>query len=169
MIIKIMGSCLIIFACGAYGFIFASKYSNDVKCLQNLLTVLRTVECELEYRMTPLPDLCFIASESVPGSLSHLFKQLGNELNEQISPDVERCMHKALTTISLPERTCQMLEKMGKSLGKFDINGQLKGIRALYEEVQQKLKTLTTNQDVRLRSYRTLGMCAGIVIVILLI
>lgn len=169
MTFKIIGSSMIIMACGAYGFTLASKYTHEHKMLHILLDILQTMECELQYRMTPLPDLCELISRSFEGGLSQVFRALANELNAQISPNVELCMNKVLNNISLPKQTKCALESLGRSLGKYDIDGQMKGIHTLYGEVQQAYKTLMTNRDQRLRSYRTLGLCIGIVIAIILL
>ena len=119
--------------------------------------------------MTPLPDLCLIAADSVNGIMREVFTALSLELNQQISPNVSLCMHNVLSTHSTPMQANILLEKLGKNLGRFDYNGQLKGITAIYHEANNKLTSLVNNQEARIRSYRTFGLCAGLAIVILLI
>jgi stage III sporulation protein AB len=62
-----------------------------------------------------------------------------------------------------------MLRLLGKSLGKFDLSGQLAGIDLVREGCKENLDRISKDRQERLRSYRTLGICAGIAIAILLI
>ena len=169
MTYRLFGVFLVVLGCGTWGCILASKYRQECKTLEQLLHLLQIMESELQYHMTPLPDLCLIAADSVNGIMHDIFTALSQELNQQISPNVSLCMRRVLSTRSAPIYTNILLEKLGKTLGRFDYNGQLKGIEAVHHEAQCKLATLMNNQDARIRSYRTFGLCAGLAIVILLI
>ena len=61
------------------------------------------------------------------------------------------------------------LRLLGQTLGRFDLPGQLKGIKAVQESCRRELARLERNRDARLRSYQTLGLCAGAALVILLV
>jgi hypothetical protein len=69
----------------------------------------------------------------------------------------------------LPEAVKRNLLLLGKTLGRFDLPGQLSGIASVMQLCRRDLDGLLCNQDVRLRSYRTLGICAGVALVILFI
>jgi len=60
-------------------------------------------------------------------------------------------------------------EELGGNLGRFDIPGQLRGLENTRKECCDKLQMLTQNNDSRLRSYQTLGLCAGAALAILLV
>ena len=68
----------------------------------------------------------------------------------------------------IPRHTLESLQNLGNSLGRFDLSGQLKGLEGVRQECRGKLTRLMGNQEVRLRSYQTLGLCAGAALVILL-
>ena len=161
---------MIIIGCSGVGFKIAAIYIREERVLKELISVLNFMECELQYKFTPLPDLCRQAASYCSGSLSALFKSLTTELEAQISPDVERCMSYAISSHKeLPSVTSNILQKFGRTLGRFDIKGQLKGIEDIRSECQMNLNTLLENKDNRLRSYRTLAICAGTAIAILFI
>ena len=61
------------------------------------------------------------------------------------------------------------LQLLGKTLGRFDLQGQLSGIASVKQLCKRDLDGLQNNQELRLRSYRTLGICAGVALVILFI
>ena len=62
-----------------------------------------------------------------------------------------------------------MLLLLGRSLGRFDLSGQLKGLTSLRERCSREMQELHLDRDNRLRSYRVLGLCAGGALVILLV
>ena len=170
MSIKIIGAILVIAGCGGFGFKLASNHIREERSLRRFTSVLDYMECELRYRMTPLPILCHQAAEESSGAVFRVLNDLSRELEEQLSPNVEQCMHAVLSrTGDIPVLTKQAFELLGRSLGRFDIDGQLKELDMVRQECRRNLETLAQNRDVRLRSYQTLGLCAGAALAILFI
>lgn len=170
MMYKWIGAALIIVGCGAFGFGIAATQKREVALLRQLMNILKYMECELEFHFTPLPTLCRQAAAETSGTLCSVFQKLADELDGQISPDAARCMHATIQKHnSLPQYTQAHLYELGQSLGTFDMSGQLKGLASVRESCNRSLQQLENNKDVRLRSYQTLGLCAGAALVILLI
>lgn len=170
MNIRIAGAILVILGCGSVGFMIAASYRTEEKVLRQLLGALDFMQCELQYRLTPLPDLCRNVGGASAGHIRTVFISLAAELEDQISPDVERCMDHVLSVYKeLPRLSRQALELLGRSLGRFDLEGQLKGLEAARQECRRCIEELTKNKTVRLRSYQTLGLCAGAAMAILFI
>lgn len=170
MAIKWIGAICVLAACGGFGFQIAATQKREEHSLLQLLRVLDFAECELQYRLTPLPDLCRNAAAECSGALNELFLCLSRELEDQISPNATSCMQAALGRVkNLPTQTGEVLLMLGASLGKFDLGGQIRGIDSVRHECNRRLDALSENQDVRLRSYKTLGLCAGAALVILFI
>ena len=79
-------------------------------------------------------------------------------------------MHAVLTgNWHIPDSLREELKLMGKTLGRFDLDGQLRGLESVKDDCIRALEKLSDNRDVRLRSYETLGLCAGAALAILLI
>lgn len=170
MNIRIIGAVLVVIGCGCVGFRIASVYKREEWTLRQLINALDYMECELQYRLTPLPALCRQTAMQSSGMIRVVFLNLAHELEDQIHPDVWRCMSSALTkSKELPSLTKLAFEMLGKSLGRFDIDGQLKGLESVRTECRRNLSELTCNRDTRIRSYQTLGLCAGAAIAILFI
>lgn len=169
MILKWLGASLIILGCGGFGLAIASSHRREIQSLKKLIAALDYMECELQYRMSALPDLCRQTASECDGVLRQVFSMLAQELEDQISPDAQHCMKTVLSkTKKVPAQTAQCLQQLGNCLGRFDLRGQLKGLEASRGECRARLVKLTDNADVRLRSYQTLGLCAGAALVILL-
>lgn len=167
---KWIGGILIIVSCGGFGFSLAAGQIREERALRQLLGALEYMECELQFRLTPLPELCRQTGREVPGRVGKIFTILASELESQVSADVESCMNAALASLpDLPGHTRNGLATLGQTLGRFDLEGQLKGLEAVRLDCRGKLKALTENKEPRLRSYQTLGLCTGAALAILFI
>lgn len=170
MTLKILGALFVIAACGGLGFSIAAAHKREVRTMKRFIFALDLMSWELEYRLTPLPELCRYVGQSGSGPVNCLFSMLAEELERQVSPDVAACVHSVLSKLKyVPKLTADGFLRLGDSLGKFDVPGQLQGIASLRSECNQMLSVYTNNQDARLRSYQTLGLCAGAALAIIFI
>lgn len=170
MYLKIIGAILIFFCCGGIGFRIAHNYIRETTILQQLINTLDYMECELQYHLTPLPDLCRQAALEQTGIITDVFLKLSRELEDQISPEVDTCMNAALNSVpNIPFNTADLLRQLGCSLGRFDIDGQLIGLESMRNKCRQTLQDLKDNKLRHIRGYQTLGLCAGAALVILFI
>lgn len=170
MIAKWTGVVLILLGCSAVGFKMANDHRREIKSLQQLIRMLDFMICELGFRVTPLPQLCRLAAAECGGHIRTVMLEMAKELDAQISPDAFRCMKAALRhTSGIPEKTRTCLDVLGSTLGCFDLEGQLAALESAKQACHQQLKELENNKDNRIRSYQTLGLCAGAALVILLL
>lgn len=170
MIIKVIGVILTVLGCGSVGMQIAANYRCEEKALQNLQKILDYMDCELQYRLTPLPQLCRQVGRIYKQTPGRVFTELASEMESQISPDVTCCMTAVLQKSGdIPPLTKSVLSNLGVLIGKFDLNGQLQGLNSARADCKRHLDGLRNNRDSRLRSYQTLGLCAGAALAILLI
>ena len=170
MILKFTGAALIILACGGVGFRMAAIHRQEEKALQQLLGILDYMECELQYRLTTLPELCRQAANEFNGIPGKVLFELISEMESQVAPDITCCMQAVLgRNKEVPPITRKILELLGTSIGRYDLDGQLKGLESVRYECRRNIELLSNNKDTRLRSYQTLGLCAGAALAILLI
>ena len=170
MTMKWIGALLVIAGCGGVGFTMAASYKREERCLRAFVRALDYMTCELQFRLTPLPDLCRTAGKECGGPAGHALMALSAELESQISPDADSCMYAALSKLdNLPTTTVEALRLLGKSLGRFDLNGQLQGIEQVRDHCRRELSRLEAGRDQRIRGYQTLGVCAGAALAILFV
>ena len=168
MSIKFAGALCIVVACSGCGMMMKASHLRMTRRFQDLISILEYMESELQYRCTPLPRLCRQAGERSHGKIQQVFLALADELEAQISPNVGRCMAAVLDRCgNLEIELKEMLIDLGNDFGKFDLLGQIQGFHSSRRKCEGILKRLMQNQDSRLRSYQTLGLCAGAAIVIL--
>ena len=170
MSFKWIGAILVITGCGGMGFAMAAAYKREEWMLRCLINALEYMTCELQFRMTPLPALCRQAGRECRGAVGKVLTDLAEELECQISPDADSCMYAALSrTENLPRETREALRMLGTSLGRFDLQGQLRGLELVRSHCRGILESLSRDRDKRVRSYQTLGVCAGAALAILFV
>lgn len=169
MYIKIIGALLIIACCGGYGILLATAHRKEVQLLHQLMRMLDVMQSELEYRLTPIPQLCRICVADADEPLQKVFLAVADKLENQKAGDAAAAMTLALQEQKhLPPITAAQLKQLGQTLGRFDLQGQLRGFAQCTQACTHKLNELECNQQQRLRSYQTLGFCAGAALAILL-
>lgn len=168
--IKVIGAVCIIASCAGMGFSLALTHKKDANTLQQLLHALEFMLCELPEKMPPLPMLCRDTANQTSGIIRKVFTVLAETLDTQQYPDAEHCMRAAIDMCTaLPDTAKAILLRMGQYLSRFDLHGQISGLSSIKQSVQRELSARLSNMDVRIRSYKTLGLCAGAALAILFI
>lgn len=170
MTLRWIGAVCIITGCGSWGFSLAKAYRKQEVLLEQLYFLIKNMRWELAYRLTQLPDLCADAGRSTSGPLRRIFHALSKKLEAGSETDAARCMSLVLQENSnLPPKVKRILRHLGKILGRYDLEGQLQGMDMVILECEQEKKLLTEERDIRMKSYRTLGICAGLALAVLFI
>ena len=168
--IKLCGGILIVLACGWLGFQIAASFCLEKQMLRQWISALDYMQCELQYRMTSLPEICRQAAENGKGKIRLLLYFLADELDRQVAPDVRGCMENALgKAADLPRSEYHSAKELGDTLGRFDTDGQVRQLEAVRQNSRKHLEALEKDSGNRIRAYQTLGLCGGAAIAILLI
>ena len=170
MHLKWIGAIMVIAGCGGCGFSMATDYCRVEKQLRQLLNAMDLMYAELEYRMSPLAQVCTQVAEHTAGPVGRAFQRLADELDAQISPNAGCCMTAALSGMpELPDSVRSVLEQLGRSMGCFDLQGQLTALRTAKADCERALQVHLSHKDSQVRGCQTLALCAGAALAILLI
>ena len=169
MTVRIIGAAMLMAGSSGFGIALAAHSIRQKQLLQQLSRIVSEMQWELTFRLTPLPELCRQASGSVHGELKSIFQELGNRLDRGWDGDVSGCMNALASRPELPRAVRRCLRELGSCLGRFDLEGQIEGLKAVNETIRQELDLLNESGKERIRSYQTLALCAGAALVILLI
>jgi len=167
--LKWIGVTMVLAGCGSVGFSMAASYRQRERQFESLCRGIDFMVNSLQYRLTPLPELCGSAGIYIKGAIGAVLTQLSTELDKQISPNAACCMDMVLKRSRIPADVRRVLEQMGEELGRFDLTGQIQGLERVKQICRCELELLRDGRDTRLRSYQTLGLCAGAALAILLI
>ena len=120
MILKVIGVILVIFACGGMGFKIAANQRQEENALLQLVNILDYIECELKYRLTPLPDLCRKVAGEFHNKIGCVFSKLAIEVDKQTSPDISHCLYTVLNSSeSITPIVKDELFLLARTIGKF--------------------------------------------------
>lgn len=170
MYLKWFGALLILAGCGGCGVSMASEHRRREKLLNQLIRALGLLESELQYRLTPLPQLCRMAEKECSQSLRAVFRELGNALAGNETADVASCMDAVLQkNPDLPGKLRRHLSYLGRSLGRFDLPGQIQGLKAVSAACERELSGIRNNAQIHRRSCQTLALCAAAALIILFV
>lgn len=170
MIIKLIGALMIIIGCSLFGVMSASSYRKEIKTLGCFIDLINAIECELQYKASKLQDVFGDLADSMKRPISDFCSILSAEFDSQVQPCVPDCVYAALAKCrNIPKSTEAYIVKMGLTLGRFDLNGQLLELSAVRKEAESALLKLSVQQDTKTRNMKTLAICAGAAIVILFI
>ena len=167
---KWIGAILIMASCSGCGFAIAAGKRREEQLLYQLTEILQFLEADLQYRLTPLPELCRMAAGETKGILRTVILNLYRELKWQKLPDAGSCMYAAIQRSGeIPPRVRRLLVQLGHTLGKFDLPGQLRGLELSIRETERVLRIIREGAPQRRRSWQTLGLCVGAALAILFV
>lgn len=170
MTVKLFGAAMIVLGCGGFGFSMAAAHIREETALSQLIRALEWMELELSTNLTPLPELCRGASANSAGTVRQFLQLIAQALDSQSLSDPGQATARILPELPIHGPVLSgHLEELGTILGRFDLPGQLQGLRSLRQRAELSLKEFTNNRQNRLRSYQTLGLCTGAALAILLL
>lgn len=168
MIQKWIGAGCVFLACGVIGFGAAASLRKEEQLLMQSKRLLEKMESELSCRATSLPQLCLCAI-GCGKQLERLYQSLSETLNDQVFSDASSCMDAVLQREKLPRSVESVHKMLGQTLGRFDLKGQLEELTAVKAACQDSIDHLRQNMTQRVRSYQTLGLCAGAALAIVFV
>lgn len=168
MVQKWIGAGCVFLACGAIGFGAATSLRKEEQLLLQTKRMLEKMESELSYRVSSLPQLCLCAS-GCGRQLEQLYAKLSACLVEQVFADAASCMEAVLCEENLPQSVTQLHRMLGQTLGDYDLSGQLGELAAVKAACEDSIDSLRRNSVQKARAYKTLGLCAGAALAIMLL
>lgn len=168
--VRIVGAGVVAASCSLFGFRIAWEYLSRASMLRAFITALEQMEARLAYDRCPLPELTAMAAETVSGPVSRVVKAFSENLFLRSAQEISGCMKLALESCPIADdavRHCLIL--LGSSLGKLDYDGQLQSLKSLRITAENRLHQMEREGPQRVRCYRTLGVCGGIALAVLLV
>lgn len=101
--IQWIGAICVVGACGACGFSMAASYTGLQRNLRQLYNGLELMQCQMEYQMTELPELCGILASACTGPVGKFFGALGREMQNGETAEASACVARPWPGRELPE------------------------------------------------------------------
>lgn len=173
MLLKIIGSVLIITASSFIGFVYSRDCSKRPQQLREIQSMLQMLENEISFLSNLLADAFEKVYKSNKDATSLIFKSAFENLCGNTGYNAQEAWELAvrdnIKKTSLNEEDELILISFGKLLGNSDVEGQINNIRLTISQLKmQELKA----EEIRKKNenmYRALGVLGGIASVILLL
>lgn len=171
--LKLIGSLLILTSAAGMGLSFSAdlkKHCMELRLLKQLIYMLRG---EIKYTKTPLPEAFSNMADRLPEPFGPFLRETAEEMRgmegksfcELWREQVEKCL--SGTRLTKEER--EQLGDLGEVLGYLDLEMQLSSLELYLERLELCIREAQETMAAKQKLYQSLGVAAGIFLVILLI
>ena len=151
----------------AIGFFIAKSYQNRVVELKEFKNILNIMKTKIKFTYEPLAEIFKQISKDNESEVEKIFGQMANQITYYQAKDVwENCIQDA--DISIKQEDKDVLKKLGKLLGQTDIEGQISEIEVIENFLDMQIENAEEERKKNQNMYKTLGIVAGLVFVIIL-
>lgn len=168
---KYAGMMFVLVSAASVGLRMSAFLRGRCRLIRQLLTSLQILRNEIWVCGTPLPQAFALIAVSASGAVERLWAYLAREMDKRRWVTPMNAMDQGLKHDSVwqqEEQICDILCQCAAGLGKYDRTNQLQVIDQAVNALSELLKQTEQEHNVRGKTYRTLGICAGLSMVILL-
>ncbi len=173
MLIKVLSSLFILFSSALIGYIYASRYNHRVQQLRHVLHGIQLLETEVLYSSNSLPEAMKRVGERSHSTVAKIFLDTAQCLYSRKGISLEEAWGKAIESqgaySALQEIDREILIDFGKLLGTSDKENQKKNFHMVILELQKQQRSADEERCKNEKMYRSLGILAGLAIVIVFI
>ena len=170
--LKLIGLSLILTASSAMGLGLARTVRRQQAQTLALIDALLRIRHELQYRLTPLPDVFLALQESREAAVAAFFSGLAGSLSAADTCTVGYACRQALAQtrgLSLSSAARGTILSLFDSLGRYDLEGSVQALDLALSRLREEVKALQNSAAARCRTYLTLGVCTGLAAAVILI
>lgn len=166
--IKILIYTFIFLSSSLIGILVSKKYANRVNELKEFKNALNIFKTKIKYTYEPIPDIFKEIGISLNSNISNVFRMASNKMNLLSAGDAWR-IALDIDSLNINDEDRNILNNLGKLLGKTDISGQLNQIELTEDFLDDQIKKAEKERTKSEKMFKTLGMIVGLAIVIMLI
>ena len=135
-----------------------------------LIDALLRIRHELQYRLTPLPEIFAALGGSRNREIAEFFSRLAALLSSAQTCTVGYACRLAQTRgLSLSSAARGTILSLFDSLGRYDLEGSVQALDLALSRLREEAKALQNSAAARCRTYLTLGVCTGLAAAVILI
>jgi stage III sporulation protein AB len=173
MILKIIGSVIVILSCSFIGMVLSRDCVRRPAQLRELQGSLHMLENQICFLCNVIID-AFEKISRVGGTQTGIFfartiEILKEEKTISATEAWERAISQCIGRTALNSEDREILLAFGKLLGKTDVEGQIRNIRHTLEQLKLQEEKAEENRKKNEGMYRSLGILGGLAVVTLLL
>ncbi len=170
--IKLIGACMTVAACGSMGYTWARVYEKRPQQLTALEAALQMLETEIIYGATPLPEALSQVAAKCDSQTAGLFRDAAGELRKMkgitAAEAWDRAVNRFFPETALSVQDLQILKRFGVSLGASDREDQAKHIQLAKSQLRQAAVQAETLSRKNSAVFKYLGFLGGLVLALVL-
>lgn len=172
MLLRMVGSIMIICGCSAMGFSLSNDYTLRIRQLEQMNRVLLLLEGEIRYHNSGISEALLKISKMSNGIFSTFFINVvktmrkGKSLKEAWCTSVTGVLEK---NTKLKDSDMGILKELGNCLGVTDRETQINNIEKSRVQIDNIMGELNKIKIEKCKIYKTLGVVAGMFIAIILL
>lgn len=172
MWLKLLGSVMVITASTIMGFNLARQYAERPNQIRQLISCLSALKSHINYVATPLPEALSRCTSGITGPIAELFQSMASLLvrNGWLTP--QAALDQALketNKIVLSKAEREVLAVFSANLGGMNREEQHKSLDLVHEQLSRIQYEAEKLCEQNVKMYRYLGVCSGLVIVIIFV
>ncbi|MCR6545964.1 hypothetical protein NVS47_10640 [Dehalobacterium formicoaceticum] len=171
--IKLIGAGMVIITCGLIGTLLGKNITKHVEEIRQFQFGLQTLETEIMYTLTPLPQALKAAESQTKGTPAKFFQEVGQRLKDGQGQTVGEIWSESLKKLTpyslLTTEELSYLEQFGQGLGSSDREDQLKRLTRIKNYLLHREKEVETERSQFQKVWQTLGWSCGLVITLIFI
>nr|WP_092067313.1 stage III sporulation protein AB [Dendrosporobacter quercicolus]NSL46519.1 stage III sporulation protein AB [Dendrosporobacter quercicolus DSM 1736]SDL53999.1 stage III sporulation protein AB [Dendrosporobacter quercicolus] len=173
MWLKLIGSILVVTAATYCGFSLSRRCSERPQQLRQMISCIVSLKSYINYVSLPLPEALIKSTAGTDGAVAALFTETAAVLENNVWMKPQQAIAQALSSLEprlaldKPER--EILAMLGANLGSLNREEQSNYLDMIQEQLEKLEQEAVRSRDLNTKMYRYLGICSGLVIVILLV
>lgn len=173
MWLKLLGSMLVVAAGAWIGFALAGRFCDRPRHISQLMGCLAALQSYVNYAAVPLPEALMHSGSQVEGPVRELFERVARTLSAcgWLSPRqaLAEALQETSARLAFERPEQEVLLQLGSNLGSTNRGEQQKVLTMVLEELGRIEQESRLARDQNAKMYRYLGICGGLVVVILLV
>ena len=159
--------------CSYIGFVIGENYKKRSVNLKEFQKAILLMNNDVIYTNIPLMEALYDVSEKVSGELSQMFREIASTLEKGEANSVFDTFNsiygKYENDLSFKKEDYNIVSDFFRTLGETGVFGQEEIFKLASEQVKFNYQEALKDAKVNIKMYRTLGVCAGALIVIFFI
>lgn len=170
---KIAGSIFILFSCTYFGLYLAKQCQNRAKHIRQILSCIVSLKGYMTYGAVPLAEGLANCSKGVEGITADFFTDFSRRLQEDYTLTPKGAIIRTLSVyekkLALNQEDKEVLILFASQLGIMDRIEQEKYLTMIEKRLDFLAGEAARNCDANCKMYRYLGLCSGLLIILILI
>lgn len=173
MWMKILGSVIVMIACGGLGIDAAFQLKKRLGLLEKLKQMVTHLNGEIIYANASLPEAFERVGNRNPGKAGDLFKSVASELRKETGESFNRIWIGQVVTFgkesALDRKEREQLIAFGEHLGYLDREMQEKTIHFYLENIEYSIQRLRIQETEKCRLFVSLGILSGLFLTVVMV